>query len=99
MIVFFSTVLILTGPSYLYYGTRNNFAVMKADIRKYFMSVLNDPGNFRYRTYAQIELDSTWVAARAGTTSLARSLHNNEIHNGASWRPRFHLGCNQVIAE
>ena len=71
---------------------------MKADIRMYFTSILNDPSHDRYRTYVQIEVMSRFRSGTYGETSLLRSLHNND-RELPCWRPRNYLGVNQVVAE
>jgi hypothetical protein len=86
------------------YGRWGYFAEIKANIRWWFMAVLNDPTHVRYRTYVAMQHDSVYILPRRFLqgdrveTSLARCLHWNEGRH-EEWRPRHNLALLQIVAD
>lgn len=56
------------------------YAQIKANLRKFVMSVLNDPTHPRYRTYCYLQRASINRSGTHGETSLVRTLHAASLH-------------------
>ena len=75
------------------------------------MAVLNIHLHSRYRTYEEIEANSSCYSTRYGTTSLSRCLHDNSSIEGVwhagggggggapCWRPSDYLGINLAVSD
>jgi hypothetical protein len=82
------------------WGDWKRYALIKANIQKFFMYVLTTPTHPRYRMYCHLQAESIERSKTWGETSLARCLHVNAYQG--SWpqhRPPYNLGLNQLIAD